>query len=381
MARALGAGSCERTYAKYRVGESLRVVHRTDAGAFVAGRSFPDAAAAYERALKARLRWDRGPASPTHRSWTPCSGRSPTTAGSRRSRCSPARAESLDRLLGQRCAGARLVAYAAERSATAACLDAHGRIIGFAKVHAGEGAARERRATQSVRAALDAGDAGLRVPHLLGGDGATLALEPLPGRRLDVLPAGARVHALERLGAALATLHGLRPPDGVRFSRFTPDRLARAVGAIATAQPAAGRAAAELLAALLGRHADATAPAVCVHGDANLRNALLDGDRVSLIDLEDVAAGPAAADVGHVLAALLCARVSGALPVAAEHALARSLLQGYATVAAPPRPEALTWHTAAAVLARRALTAVNRVREADLRHLDAFLHAARALLR
>ena len=118
-----------------------------------------------------------------------------------------------------------------------------------------------------------------------------------------------------------------------------------------------------------------------MHGDANLRNALLDGDRVSLIDLEDVAAGPAAADVGHVLAALLCARAAGELPVAAEHALARALLQGYATVAAPPRPEALTWHTAAAVLARRALTAVNRVREADLRHLDAFLHAARVLLR
>jgi hypothetical protein len=33
------------------------------------------------------------------------------------------------------------------------------------------------------------------------------------------------------------------------------------------------------------------------------------------------------------------------------------------------------------VLARRALTAVNRVREADLRRLDAYLHAAGALVR
>ena len=112
-----------------------------------------------------------------------------------------------------------------------------------------------------------------------------------------------------------------RPPRGTRFGRLDPDRLARAVGAIATARPASGRAAAELLAALLGRHADAAGPPVCLHGDANPRNALLDGDRVSLIDLEDAGAGPAAADLGHVLAGLLCARVAGELTAAAEPAL------------------------------------------------------------
>ena len=243
--------------------------------------------------------------------------------------------------------------------------------IAFAKVHAGDGAARERRATGAVRAALGAGNTHLRVPRA-GGEGAALTLEALPGRRLDTLPPGAREHGLERLGAALATLHGLRPPAGVAFRRFTPERLARAVGVIATAQPAAGRAAAELLAALLGRHADAAGPAVCLHGDANPRNALLDGDRVSLIDLEDVAAGPAAADLGHVLAGLLCERVGRRAPGrggAAARPRAAARIRG----ASPRcrRPETLAWHTAAAVLARRALTAVNRVREADLRRLDA----------
>ena len=377
VARAVGARSCERTYAKYRVGESLRVVHRTDAGDHVAARSFRDPTAAFVRTL--------GDGAPPGVICAPeLDAVLWTFPGDRRIAALPLLAgpnAALDRLLGTRCAATRLVAYAAERSATAACLDSHGRVIAFAKVHAGEGAALERRAAESLRAALGAGGALLRVPRVLGGDGAALALEPLPGRRLDTLPAAARERGLERLGAALATLHGLPAPHRAPFRRLAPVRLARAVGAIATAQPAAGRAAAELLAELLGRHAEAAGPHVCLHGDANPRNVLLDGDRVSLIDLEDVAAGPAAADLGQVLAQLLCERAAGGLPVAAERRLVRALLRGYAAVAPPPGRETLAWHTAASVLARRALTAVNRVREDDLRDLDGFLRAAGALVR
>ena len=71
----------------------------------------------------------------------------------------------------------------------------------------------------------------------------------------------------------------------------------------------------------------------------------------------------------------------GALPAAAEQALARALLRGYARVAPLPRAESLAWHTAASVLARRALTAVSRVRDPELRRLDALLRAAGALVR
>ena len=410
VAHALGVGGCQRTYAKYRVGESLRVVHRTDAGSYVAGRSFADVGAAYERAARPGV-----VCAPELDAvlWEFPNDRRIATL-----RLLAGPSEALDRLVGARCARVRLVAYAAERSATAACHDADGAVIAFAKVHAGEGAERERRATETIRAALRAGHAHLRVPHVLGcdlaagheqspgaatahvlgtgcdlaggaasglGDAtracAALALEALPGRRLDTLPLHERERGLERLGAALATLHGLRAPDGAAFRRFAPARLARAVGAIATARPAAGPAAAELLARLLERRGDAAGPDVCVHGDANPRNALLDGDRVSLIDLEDVAAGPAAVDLGHVLAGLLCERAAGALPAAAEPPLARALLRGYAAVAPLPRPETLAWHAAATVLARRALTAVNRVRDADLRQLDAYLRAAGALMR
>ena len=400
VARALGVARCERTYAKYRVGESLRVVHRTGDGAHVAGRSFPDAEAAYARALPLAAPVGPRPGVVLARElgavlWTFPNDRRlaalPLLAGP---------GEALERLAGRPCAATRLVAYAAERSATAACLDADGRVAAFAKVHAGDGAARERRATAAVHAALGGANPHLRVPRLLGeappagearadaappageeGAPDALALEALPGRRLDALRAGEQPFALQALGRALATLHGLEPPPGARFARLDPERLARAVGAIATARPAAGRAAAELLATLLGRHADAAGRAVCLHGDANPRNALLDGDRVSLIDLEDAAAGPAAADLGHVLAGLLCARVGGELPAAAEPELAGALLRGYADLAPAPPPEALAWHTAASVLARRALTAVSRVRDPDLRRLDGYLRAAGALVR
>ena len=84
----------------------------------------------------------------------------------------------------------------------------------------------------------------------------------------------------------------------------------------------------------------------------NLRNALLDGDRVALIDLEDAAAGPAAADLGQrARRAAARARARRAHRRASARS-ARALLAGYAAVAPPPRADALRWHTAAAVLAR-----------------------------
>jgi hypothetical protein len=44
--RGLGVGTAARTYAKYRVGESLRVVHRLCGGGHAASRSYPATASA-----------------------------------------------------------------------------------------------------------------------------------------------------------------------------------------------------------------------------------------------------------------------------------------------------------------------------------------------
>jgi Ser/Thr protein kinase RdoA (MazF antagonist) len=210
-------------------------------------------------------------------------------------------------------------------------------------------------------------------------DGA-LVLEPLPGRRLDGLPPAELGPALRALGAGLATLHDVRPLPVRRFDRLDPDRLVQAVSLIGRVRPDCRRVAAAVLAQLVKRSAHAGGDPVHVHGDANLRNALLDGDRIALVDLEDAAAGPAAADLGFVLAGLLAARAQDKLAAAEQEALTAALLGGYGEAGRMPASPALRWHTAASVLARVAVPAVGRVRPAVLARLERLLRAAEELV-
>ena len=374
---------CELVYAKYRVGDSLRVGYRVESALgrhHVAARTFRPGAsgAAYRRAVAASVPAGALPAVLHARDlgavfWTFPNDRRlsglPLLAG---------RSAALDGLVGHAGVRTRLVAYAPERSASAECRDAAGRVLAYAKVHADGGAERERERAEAVAAQLGADDPHLRVPGVLAAsarDGA-LVLEALGGPRLDTLAPGKLGAALRRLGAGLAALHRLRPLPPRRFTRLDPERLARAVGVLARARPDTALAAAELLARLLARTDDAAGPDVHLHGDANLRNALLDGDRIALLDLEDAAAGPAAADLGQVLAGLLCARVQAQLSDTAERSLGDALLAGYAAVQAPPPAAAVRWHTAASALARTALPAVGRVRPDALARLRELLLVA-----
>jgi hypothetical protein len=196
-----------------------------------------------------------------------------------------------------------------------------------------------------------------------------LAIAPVEGRRLDTLPRADLAPALHRLGAALAALHAT-PLPRERFTRLDPERLATAAATIARARPDAAAAAHQAAGGLM--HASHGAPAVCLHGDANLRNAIATGDGVVLLDLEHAAAGPAAADLGQLLAGLIADRVLGR--IADERPLAAALVDGYATVARPP--ESLGWHTRASLLARVAQSAINRVRPTALHRLVPLLEAA-----
>jgi hypothetical protein len=94
-----------------------------------------------------------------------------------------------------------------------------------------------------------------------------------------------------------------------------------------------------------------------------------------LIDLDQVCAGPAAADLGGLLAGLAYARCVGELAEADERRLGEAVVAGYADAGTPPAPASLRWHTAA-LLAERGLRAVHRVRRHGLRRLDAILEAA-----
>jgi aminoglycoside phosphotransferase len=362
MTRALGRRA-ERVYAKYRVGESLRVVYRTGA-MHVAARSYREgaSAAAYDRALASAV-----PApEPPVRHLAALDAVLWTFPNDRKIAALPLLvpgSQALSRMLGRSCSATRLVAYAAERAASAECRDTRGRVCAYVKVHAGDGAARERRALDAL--------AGAPVPRVLAASEQAVAVEPVPGRRLDTLAPRELTGALRALGAALAAVHEAVPPAEPRFARLDRDRLARAAAVIARARPDAGRPAERMLAALQER--PAAEPDVYLHGDANLRNAILAGGRVTLLDLEDAAGGPAAADLGQVLAGLRTARVLCRLSPAGEATLAAALLAGYGS---PPDGASLRWHTAASMLARVALPAVSRVRAPLLPHLVRLLEEA-----
>ena len=129
---------------------------------------------------------------------------------------------------------------------------------------------------------------------------------------------------------------------------------------IARARPDAEAAAERLLARLVALAEDR--PAVTLHGDANLRNALLLADgEVALLDLEHLSQ-PAPPRPTSARSSPACS------PRGARREAAAALLRGYGEVARTPDRAALRWHTAASVLARVALPAVSRFRPRALAH-------------
>ncbi len=114
-----------------------------------------------------------------------------------------------------------------------------------------------------------------------------------------------------------------------------------------------------------------------LHGDCHPKNALVDGKQIGLVDLDQAGTGPAAADLGSLLARLHVDELVGG-PSAAP--LAAAVSAGYAGVRPLPGDRSLQWHTAAALLAEQAMRAVNRVRLPVLDRLDALLDRTVAVL-
>ena len=139
---------------------------------------------------------------------------------------------------------------------------------------------------------------------------------------------------------------------------------------IARARPDVKGAAERLLALLVERGDDARREPVLLHGDANLRNALLleDGTRrAARPRAPERRAGGRGPRAG--------AREPDRRPRAAGRASA--LLRGYGE---PPDKATLRWHTAASLLARVALPAISRYRPDALARLRELLDAGAALL-
>lgn len=388
LTRVLGTEivGCDRVRVKYRVGESLRAVFRVEAAGrtwLVAARVFTNGGCteAFERAAPSAV---ATPPLPGVALDAPLDTVFWTFPNDRKLAALPqvvAESRGLAGLLGARVAETTLAAYAPEKAATFRCADGQGSAIAYAKIYADDAGARSLLVHESLSASLDPADRHLRLPRALAyaAPERLLLVEPVDGRRADAVGGPGRTAMLRRLGAGLARLHGLPVPDGRRFTRLDPERSRAAATLIARVRPdLAGRAL--RLAEVLAATRPASARDVCLHGDAHLKNALLDNGRIALVDLDQVARGPAAAELGSLLAALRCGRVTGSLPPSLECALTGSLLVGYGHVADVPGPDELRWYTAAALLAERCVRAVNRVRTAELRQLRSLLDEGLALV-
>ena len=370
----------ERVRVTYRIGRSLRMLHRFEASGaeyHVAARAFRpgQSARAFAKAVTA------ADTSPTEAPgvvhgpdvdavfWLFPNDRRVATL-----RAIEAARGFLSPRLPRPWVESRLVAWAPENSATFQCLDAAGAVMAYAKV--GACASSEYERYIALADALAQTGADLRVPRPIAFSPAhnTMLVEAVTGRRLTYEPRDMRA-----MGIALAHLHGLPLTGLPAFERFTRPACRDAVDLLTRSLPALASAV-EGLAAELATRGDSTGQPGCLHGDVHPKNAIVNGSRATLIDIEEMALGPRAADLGSLLARLQWARISEECSPAAARSGATALLDGYSTVSAVPEAGALRWHTAAAVLVERAQRAVTRIYEPELGHLDAQLAEATRLL-
>ncbi len=380
--------SCEQRRVKYRVGESLRVLYQFsvhDHAYTVAARAFATgkSAAAYQKATAAATACDSLPSvlhDPVLETvfWRFPHDRKITTLS-----VLDAIPDSLSRQFRLPWVSSRLVAYAPEKSATAQCLSATGDILAYAKVYADDENARIVRNHCALKQSLPANDPYLRLPQVLAYSTPhrMLLIEPAVGQRFADLREPAFCTGLQRFGAAVARLHTLPPPPEVsRFIRLDLNHLSQAAALIGQIRPDVAEQAKDLADLLISRWQAPTGSLVCLHGDVHLKNGIVQKDVGTLIDLDQVAVGPAAAELGSFLASLRYWRCIGSLSPAAERQLRQAFLTGYAAVYSLPDRDVLRWYTTAALLAERGLRAVNRIRTLGLAHLSEILATAQALL-
>lgn len=362
--------SCEKQRIKYRIGESLRVLYRLSVNGrtlLVAAKVFADSSEISQRRsaqfVDANIR---------AAFWMFPNDRKIEHLSLLRDR-----PETLSTVLAGKWYQSEGVAYVPEKCATVRCLDRDGQAIGYAKMYA----ATEGRSI--YRTYLQLASAGTRVvkpleysePHRL------LLLDAVPGTHIADLTDKKLNHGFAGLAQTLASLHSAPIPSQLpRFHRHDPDRLRNCARIVGIARPDVARVASQLDDDLRS----SVPPAgrmVCLHGDVHPKNGIALNGLVTLIDLDQSAVGPAAADLGSMLALLHYNWRIGLITRKRERELANAFLDAYAGSRQLPAQRSLSWHTAAALLSERALRSVNRIRPEGLHHLSQLLNDAREILR
>ncbi len=146
---------------------------------------------------------------------------------------------------------------------------------------------------------------------------------------------------------AINAFHGA-PPTGSMPVRTPVDELQRCrlgLDGLGDWYPAVAQAAAETM-ANLERHLPEARSQVTLHGDLHTKNILVDRQRVAFVDLERVAVGSAAIDLGFLTAHAIALgiRQPGWSPTAT--AFTADVVDAYRRRTERIEPSALAWHTA-----------------------------------
>jgi len=160
-------------------------------------------------------------------------------------------------------------------------------------------------------------------------------------------------------------------------------RLERASALLAEVLPhQAGRVRALVDALLPRAEALAAGPRAALHGDLHPQNVLLGEAGAALIDMDSVSSGPPLADVGSLIAALLARTADGGGPARSVESGIEALAESYRAHAPWPAPRAdIDWHTAAALVAERAVRCITRLKPGRLALVDELLATAERLMR
>ena len=347
---------CEKQRVKYRIGESLRVLYRLS----VNGRSQLISARAFA-----------GPDAETVFSLFPADRKIKHLA------LLHDKPKTLANVIRGRWRHSECVAYVPEKCATVRCLDRKGQVIGYAKMYAAaEGAS-------IYKTYLQLASTGVRVvkPLEYSESHSLLLLDAVPGTRIADLADEKLNDGFAGLAQTLASLHSAPIPIHLsRFQRHELERLRKCAVIIGRARPDVARTANRLVDELRLRVPPAE-PIVCLHGDVHPKNGIAANGVVTLIDLDQCAFGPAAADLGSMLALLHYNWRIGLSTRARKRELASAFLDAYAGSRPLPAQRSLSWHTAAALLSERALRSVNRIRPEGLRRLSQLLEDAGEILR
>jgi Ser/Thr protein kinase RdoA (MazF antagonist) len=380
---------------KYRMGESLRVLYRLNVAGrtrLVSGRMFTGgrSAAAHRKAARDALPSDGLPATALD------PGRDTVWWSFPNDRrlvgldavLDPARLPLALRSGAGDWSESAVVQYAPGQSVTMRALDPAGQCLAFVKCYAPDTldvtqlAARYDRVASRLRTA----DPTLRSPRALAHccERHLLLLEPMPGQSWLRLDRSSAVDAMRRLGRAIAVVHATPLGDGAatgtrRFGRLDLARVTEAGVLISQARPEVATAARRLTDRLA---CDPPEPQeqVLLHGDCHPGNVLVTSEGVCLIDFDQAGTGPAAADIGSLLARLTDGAILGESDLDRTALMASAFLEGYAQIRPLPDDDTLRWYTAAALVGERGVRAVNRIRPRALARLRDVVDAGHDLL-